>query len=417
MTSNSLFNRVAPHIALRRGVATSNTTLQITVLWLALRCLTWIWAALVSTIRPMTDLERTISAWPPSVPLTSWLARVLLAPWQRWDVNYYLSIVEQGYQRDDGTAQFHPLLPWLAVPIAWLTHQPLLALVIVSNVAAIVLLVLFEQLAKLDLAPADARTSTLLLALSPMAFVFFAPYTEGLFLLCSVLCLLYARQRRWWLAGLAAAFATLTRQQGVFLVLPLAWELWEAADRKWQSAVAQWRSWLTLGLIPFGLFVWLAYRSVALSDLQANLDDPQALIYSLLISPSASKVVPVQAFLPPWQAFGLALAKMWREPELSLGVDLILGVGFIVLLGFAWRNLRTSYRIYAVVIALVSFSYYTGPFFPYMGLPRHLLLAVPVFVGLAPRLQHGWLKLCLLMSGLVGMLLLLQLYVLHGWTP
>jgi hypothetical protein len=177
-----------------------------------------------------------------------------------------------------------------------------------------------------------------------------------------------------------------------------------------------WHDWLALGLIPAGLLAWLVYRAFALGDLRANFGDPQALIYSLLISPSSSKVVPVQAFLPPWQALGLALDKMIRAPEYSLAIDLTLAAAFVGLLALAWRHMRASYRIYAVTITLVSFAYYTGPFYPYMGLPRHLLLAFPVFIGLAPRLRRR-MQLLVFAAGVSGMLFLLLQYVVHGWVP
>src|SRR5262249_13751245 len=160
--------------------------------------------------------------------------------------------------------------------------------------------------------------------------------TESLCLLFGVLCLLWARRGSWWLAGLAGGLAALTRQQGVFLALPLAWELWEAADRRWRHVIGAWRDWLALGLVPAGLLIWLVYRAVALNDLRADFSGTQALIYSLLESPSATKVVPGQALLWPWQTLGLALEKLWRAPEYDLVIDLTLGIGFLLLLGLAW---------------------------------------------------------------------------------
>src|SRR5690242_2678374 len=87
--------------------------------WLMLRPLTGLWAALVAPLRPLTERERLIAAWPPSAPLGAWLERVLLAPWERRDAVYYIHIVGRGYRRDDGTLSFHPLLAWLATPLAW----------------------------------------------------------------------------------------------------------------------------------------------------------------------------------------------------------------------------------------------------------------------------------------------------------
>lgn len=80
-------------------------------LWLFVRVLMSIGAALISPMRPLTEREQSVALWPPVAPWSTWLERVVLAPWERWDTRYYLSIVQQGYRLDDGTAQFHPLLP------------------------------------------------------------------------------------------------------------------------------------------------------------------------------------------------------------------------------------------------------------------------------------------------------------------
>ena len=412
-----LTSNLTPSVPSGRQIA-SRATLQLFGLALFMRVLTSLWIAFVSSLSPFTTREQRIQAWPPSAPFGAWLERVLLAPWERWDLKYYLWIVQRGYRTDDGTAQFHPLLAWLATPLAWLTGQPLLALLVVSSTASVLLLIAFERLARLDVSPVAARTSTLLLLFSPPAFILFAPYTESLFLLWAVLCMLWARRGWWWLAGLAGALAVLTRQQGIVLALPLAWELWEAAGRKPRRALRAWRDWLALALIPGGLLVWLMYRAVALGDIQADFASPQALIYSLIISPSASKVVPVQAFLLPPHAMWLALSKFGRAPELSLLIDLILGGAWLVLVCIGWRGMRTSYRIYSITIALLSFGYHTGPFFPYMGLPRHLLLAFPVFIGLGPIMRgRVILRLRLIAGGLLGILFLIWFYAFEAWVP
>lgn len=385
--------------------------------WLISRVLASLWAAVVSTVQPALAREAAIAVWPPSAPLGAWLERVLLAPWERWDAVYYLAIITRGYRTDDGTSSFHPLLSWLATPLARLTGEPLLALLVVSSLAGLCLLFAFHRLARLDLEPAAARSSTLLLLFSPLAFTFFAPYPEALFLLCAVLCLLWARQRRWWLAGLAGAAATLTRQQGIFLALPLAWELWAATGPALRARLAAWRSWAAVALVPAGYLAWLMYRAAALGDLHADGRSLQTLIYSILLSPSASRVVPVQGFYWPWQTLALALRKMVTAPEVSLTIDLAFAGGFLVLLALAWRGMRPSYRVYALAITLLSFSYYTGPFYPYMGLPRHLLLAFPVFIGLADRIREGWMSRLLTIAGTLGTYFLLLQYVLNYWVP
>ena len=407
----------AGQIAIRRPADRPRSWQELCAIWLGLRVLTSLAIAIASASRPPPEHFRGIPLWPPSRPLQLWLDRVLIAPWQQWDVAYYTSIVQNGYQKDDGTAQFHPLLPWLAAGLDAGIGYPLLALLLVSSLASILLLLAFERLARLDLSPVQARTGTLLFICTPPAFILFAPYTEGLFLLFAVLCFLYARRGAWWLAGAAGALATLTRQQGLFLALPLAWELWEAHGRRLRAALSAWRSWAALLLIPAGYGAWILYRAIALNDVAPDFTSPQAVIYSILVSPSTRQVLPEQAYWPPWQALWYALAHFGRTPDFRTGIDLFLGLGFMLLAVVAWPHMRISYRVYVVAIVLVSLSLHTGPRFPYMALPRHLLLAFPVFIGLGKAADARSVRRLGVAAGLLGMLFLLMLYETQVWIP
>src|SRR5262249_17861631 len=101
----------------------------------------------------------------------------------------------------------------------------------------------------------------------------------------------------------------------------------------------------------------------------------------------------------------------------DLVIDLTLGAGYLVLLGLAWRRLRISYRIYSLAIVALSLGYYTGPFYPYMGLPRHLLLACPVFICIGSVVRRPLPLVVLIVLGSLGMLFLLLQYVIEGWVP
>jgi hypothetical protein len=50
-------------------------------------------------------------------------------------------------------------------------------------------------------------------------------------------------------------------------------------------------------------------------------------------------------------------------------------------------------------------------------LPRHLLLAFPVFIGLSIRLRGRWQQLTMTVFSILGMAFLLMLYVIEGWVP
>lgn len=390
---------------------------QLVAIWAFLRLLTSFWLAVISPLRPLTVLEESVALWPPGASFALWLERVFLAPWHRWDTTYYLSIVLHGYRAGDGTTQFHPLFPWLAKPFLALTGDPLLGLWLVSSLAALGMIIAFSRLAALDLPPAGVQTSLLIFLFFPPAFVLFAPYTESLFLLWSILCIYWARRRSWWLAGCAGALATLTRQQGLFLLVPLLWELWEAAERNPHRLLKGWRAGLPLSLIPAGLSGWILFRAFALSDVRPDFGSFQGLIYSVVISPDSSKVVPRQAFLWPWESLRLALVQIWQSFEYGPMIDLVLAGLFVGFLVVAWPVMRPAYRLYSLAIMVASFSYHTGPFYPYMGLPRHLLLAFPVFIGLGAVLRKGWQWLLIWTVELLGFLFLAMLYVIEGWAP
>jgi hypothetical protein len=388
------------------------------VYWLLLRVALSVIVLMASALIPQTALENTVPVWPPSASPGAWLQRVLVDPWLRWDAEYYLEIASRGYSLDDGTALFHPLYPWLGRLAGYILGGNMAAgLLVVSSACGLLFLILFERLARLDLAPDQARRASLYFLHVPIAFALFAPYTESLFLLCSVMVFLMARRGHWWLGGLSVALATLTRQQGIFLSIPLAWELWESSGRDFRTVLRNWRHVSSLAAGPIGLLFWLGYRAVALGDIAFEAHRPATWLYGLFISRSGTEVVPVQG-LAPWRAISTAFS----NPTPTTVIDLVLGALFLLLLirgaRFLWR-VRPSYLLYAVTVIVLSFSFYTGPEKPYMGLPRHCLLAFPLFLPLASwGSSSRRFDLIITVCGLIGVMAGAFVYGAHIlWVP
>jgi Gpi18-like mannosyltransferase len=361
----------------------SSTWRRIIPFWLITRVWLSLLAFFCSLSLPSSPLEKKVAGWPPSAPPGEWLTRVVLEPWNRWDVEHFLKIATRGYSVGDGTLSFHPLHPMLGKFVgAIFGGHTLLGLFLVSNICCLLFLFCFMRLARFDLTNEEARRATQYFMLLPAAFVLFAPYTEPLFLLLSALALLMARRGKWFMAGLAGGMAALTRQQGIILLLPLAWEFWEWSERSPRKLLANWRGAAGLLLVPAGLLTWLLYRAFTLSDVVIELRRPGTWIYGLLISQSVTHMVPQQSFMPPWKALWIAL----NIPNHANLIDLCSGAVYLLILAFGGRmlwRLRPSYFLYSLVIIVISFSYSTGNLESYMGLSRHCLLAFPLAMPLA----------------------------------
>jgi len=391
---------------------------RIVPFWLITRIGLSLWVLLCSVNLPHSPLEKQVAVWPPSAPFGKWLTRVFLEPWNRWDVEHFLKIAERGYRAEDGTSSFHPLYPYLGKLAGLLTGgNELLGLFIVSNICAVLFLVSLERLARFDLTERSAQRVPFYFLMMPTAFILFAPYTEPLFLLCSTLCLIGAREGRWFAAGLAGGLAVLTRQQGIFLLLPLAIEFWQWAGGTLRGARKHWVKALNLLLVPASMLAWLIYRAAALSDVSFNWRQPRSLIYGLLISQSATQVVTDQSFIPPWQALSIAI----RAFSATNAIDLLAGSFYVLVLILGARQLwrmRISYLLFAVVVIIVSFSYSTGTPWSYMGLPRHCLLAFPLVFLLADWGARRSAHLIVSLLGSLWLMFLTMFYTLHRlWLP
>ena len=386
------------------------------ILWLIMRLVTSLFALVFAELQTMPSDVAYGPLWPVQGAWPAWLERVFLIPLQHWDVAWYVQIVTHGYQANDGTAIFHPLYPVLAAGLSVFGLNPLLSLFVVGSAAGIAGTYWFQKLAALDFSIEEARTSLILFFFWPVSFVLFIPYTEALFLLCSILCVYTARQKKWWLSGLLGALAVLTRQQGILLVIPLAWELWEASGKNFRQALNRMVDWCALGLIPLGNLSWIFYRSMILNDSIGTVKSPADFIYHVLISPSVVHVTEFE-FMFPWQAVWIAFVKLVNNPDVDIWTNLVLAGFFLLLFVFTWPHLRMSYRLYSLAVLLLSFSFQTGSIHPYMGLVRHLWLAFPVFMGLGRALAAPWQRLLYVSIGLCGVIFLICVFTFEAWVP
>lgn len=146
---------------------------------------------------------------------------VLAGPTLRFDSGYYLGVAAHGY-RSAASAAFFPLYPLLVRCLTPLFVSAVIAGAFISLASFAGALYLLHRLTELELGRRSADAAVLLISFAPLSFFFSAVYTESLFLLLSVGAVLAARQDRWRLACLLGVLVTLTRPNGILIILLLA---------------------------------------------------------------------------------------------------------------------------------------------------------------------------------------------------
>ncbi len=174
-----------------------------------------------------------VALWrvPGGVPPQPWPmpeAPGLLEIWIRWDSQWFLEIARRGYWLRNGLPMPQAFFPLYPLSIRYLAPllggQFYLAGLAIANAGFLAGLAAFYTLVAERWGRDAAVRAATYLILFPAGFYFSALYTEGLFFGLAVGAYLWAARQRWALAGLCGMGAALTRNLGVFLFIPLAWE-------------------------------------------------------------------------------------------------------------------------------------------------------------------------------------------------
>jgi hypothetical protein len=300
------------------------------------------------------------------------IAAYVIAPWERFDALNYERIASSGYLHGQLDQVFWPLFPLTERATSVVSGGSLgLAGMMVSTVAFVVALLLLRRLVAADVDAHVADLTVLYIALAPIAFFFFAPYSESLFVALSVGAIMAARHRRFVLAGSLCALATLTRAQGILVAIPVGIEALSATQDAWRAGKRPpWEAVPVLALSP-ALIAGFALYTKQVSGL----------------SPFDAEKLWLVRFVPPWQ--GLIAALRAVRHHLPSVVNPAVGiaglVGFVLML-LRRAKLPISYVAYTGASLLVIMSRqsdYAGGANPLVSSDRFALVVFPLFVVLA----------------------------------
>jgi hypothetical protein len=324
---------------------------------------------------------------------------LLFNAFAQWDSTWFHRIAEHGYDVEQ-TAAFFPLYPLVVRALAAVLGSIIVAGVVVSLVSAGVGAVCFVRIAQLA-APRSADDAFLLLALYPIAFIFTAVYSDGLFFALAAAGFLAALRQRSILAGVLGGLAVATRLMGLALLHAFLVLLWpkRPVARNWLRVVP------TLVCMPGALLVYAIYLHEHFHDAFAFVHAQR--VFWLRHTPTLGPIgglwnalksgeqgaAELIRHLPARQGApgGYGMPEQWAIWNLT---QLLLLLAAFWLTWVAWKRLGPAYGLYSLGTLLILLSS-VADVVPLVSIPRFLLSDFPLFIALAgivesrPRLRLG----------------------------
>lgn len=298
------------------------------------------------------------------------------------DAERYLQIAQEGYQTQGENAinlVFYPLFPLLMRIFSFGAWDMALTGMVLSRMFLAGAAICLYELMRLDDDEKSAYISVAFMAVYPFSMFTVGVYTESLFLLLTISCMLSIRKDKMIWAGALGFLAALTRVQGMLLVFPAAYRVisgrlgQEKRKIRWQDGFAL--------LIPMGFAVYLMINY----NLHGNL-------FQFLIYEEGAPWYQTTKWVGENIALQFQLAAEYAGLEWIIYIpQMILFFGALMLL-FTGINkgVRMEYLLYGAVY--LGFTYLSGWM---ISGGRYMLCCFPCYMILA-QLKNEKLRIALL---------------------
>jgi len=293
--------------------------------------------------------------------------------WTRFDSGWYVRIARFGYKNiPTGNGQdtnFFPFYPVVIRGLGKVFGNVFLAGIVVSNLCFLLSLLGLYRLVRDRYGPDMARRSVYLLAFNPFSFFFSAAYSEALFLCFVIFSFFFAERKRYFLAGLCAAFAGATRNIGIFTFVGIGLVALKQMKEE-GGGVSPKAMWLLLGLV--GPLSYVGFLAVKFGDPLLFLHAQKAW----------------GAFNPEgildyvFNTFRHGPVRTWGYSVLFL-FHFLLGVSAVCVVLKERRFLGLPYVVFSLLLILPAFLRFTS-----MG--RYLIVVFPLFVALGKLGEKKW---------------------------
>jgi hypothetical protein len=326
----------------------------------------------------------------------------LLNYWAHWDGAWYSEVATEGYApRAPESTAFFPLYPMLIGLGTNIFGGPAMWGILISLASTLFTLYFLYRISEKLFDERAAKYATLAMAFFPTAFFLNAVYTEAPFLALTTGAVWAAMVRRdLLLAGILASLAAATRNLGILLLIPLAYEWWRNREE-----FGGMRGLAPLALVPVGVSVYTAYLWVRFGDPLVSARQQGEYWGRTLTNPittyenaAATAAEGAGRWLDPVPLF------LGESAGPSLEASNTLSLVFLVLViaavWVAFFVLPPGLSVYTAIITLLPVLT-PSPSFPLMSMPRFALGAFPIFLVLGFLLSRSkagsaiWFAICI----------------------
>lgn len=301
--------------------------------------------------------------------------------WTRWDGWHYINISNNGYANPQLTA-FFPLYPMLIHGLSTLLHlNPAIAGLLISHFALLGALYFIFRMIKDIYSRSIAYTSILLLLFFPTALFFSVVYTESLFLFLATGAIFFARNGKWWISALFAFFTAATRNIGVLIILPLAFEYYNQYGWRLKKSILA----LLAPVLSLGLYAIYLLRVFG---------DPLQFITA---QSAWNRSIELNPFAILWDKF-LRIGSSIQNQEVFPIIEIFAGLSLLIIIVLSFQKkykMPKSLVVYMIAMLFPAFSQNT-----WASMNRYVSVIFPAFVLLALIVEKKPLIQNILIAGI-----------------
>lgn len=308
-----------------------------------------------------------------------------------FDGVHYLGIAKDAYAYQF-TQAFFPLYPILIKVGSIFTFGNLLiSALLISNVAFLFGLIIFNKLISQVYDQKIAFWSSVFLLTFPTSFFFGSVYTEGLFFLMIISSFYLIEKNKILAASIIGSFASATRLIGLFLTPAFL-----VSQPK--------RSILPPLLVPLGFLAYVIY-------LQLEFNNPLYFLTSQSIFGQERSTTEI-VLLPQvfWRYFKI-LATTNGLPFFNAAFELFSTIFALFMLSVAYlKRMKISWLVFSL-LAIITPTL-TGTF---TSMPRYILIAFPIYISLALVLSQP-LKIIFVAVSTILLIITTMLFAQGYWV-